>query len=72
VAATEDQTAAELLWQCLAHEREGEVVVDHVNGEQQWAVRVAVEARLRLEPAGCVFWRGRRPPPAYLPDGAYL
>jgi GNAT superfamily N-acetyltransferase len=72
VAATDGQTATDLLWQCVAHERDGDVVVEHVNGDQQWAVRVAIEARLALAPDGCVFWRGRRPPPAYLPDGAYL
>lgn len=72
VAATDDATATDLLWQCLAHEREGSVTVDQVNGEQQWAVRVALTARLRLAPAGCVFWRGCRPPPAYLPDGGFL
>ena len=72
VAATDDETATALLWQCLAQAGDVEVTVDHVNAGQQWAVRVAVAARLKLAPAGCVFWRGRTPPPSYLPDGAYL
>ncbi len=74
VAATDDATAAALLWACLvdgslpAPER----TVSHITGEQHWAVRVAVDAGLRLTPGGPVFWRGRTPPPAYLPDGAFL
>src|SRR5207248_11189418 len=72
VAATDDDTAAELLWRCLAIEHDGQRGVEHINGEQQWAVRVALAARLRLEPAGPVCWRGRRPPPAYLASGAFL
>ena len=72
VAATDDNTAAELLWRCLAIEHDGQRGVEHINGEQQWAVRVALAARLCLEPAGPVCWRGRRPPPAYLASGAFL
>ena len=72
VTATDDQTATALLWECLAAERDGESGIDHVNAGQQWAVRVALAARLSLEAAGPVFWRGRQPPAAYIPDGAYL
>jgi GNAT superfamily N-acetyltransferase len=72
VAATDDDTATALLWRCLADGPGDERTVDHVNGEQQWAIRVAVQARLTLKPAGPVFWRGRTPPANYLPDGAYL
>ncbi|HEX4655125.1 MAG TPA: GNAT family N-acetyltransferase [Mycobacteriales bacterium] len=72
VAATDDETATALLWQCLAIEQDVEREIDHVNAGQQWAVRVALAARLTLEPAGPVFWRGRTPPASYLPDGAYL
>lgn len=72
VAATDDETATALLWQCLAAEMDGERTIDHVNGRQQWAVRVALAARLTIQPSGPVFWRGRTPPASYLPDGAYL
>jgi predicted N-acetyltransferase YhbS len=72
VAATDDDTAAALLWQCLATDHAGDRSVSHINGAQQWAIRVALSARLRLKPSGPVFWRGRLPPTAYLPDGAYL
>ena len=72
VAATDDDIATALLWRCLADCPGDERTIDHVNGEQQWAIRVAVQARLSLQPSGPVFWRGRTPPPSYLPDGAYL
>jgi hypothetical protein len=73
VAATDDETATAVLWSCLAHDSDAERSLDHINGRQQWAVRVAMTARLSLAPAGPVFWRGVAEPPApYLPDGAYL
>lgn len=74
VTATDDATASALLWRCLAQTcDEGiDVQVDHVTGNQQWAVRVIVAAGLSMSPAGPVFWRGRTPPAAYLPTGAYL
>jgi hypothetical protein len=72
VAATNDDAATALLWHCLAAGHEGDRSIDHVNGAQQWAIRVALAARLTLQPAGPVFWRGRQPPASYLPDGAYL
>jgi hypothetical protein len=72
IAATNDATATALLWQCLSHEPGVPAGIDHINAQQQWAVRVAIEAKLVVAPGGCVFWRGRTPPPGYLPDGAYL
>lgn len=74
LAATDDATATDLLWACLAHDVELglESAVDHVNAEQQWAVEVVVRAGLSMSPAGPVFWRGRTPPRSYLPSGAYL
>lgn len=72
VVATDDETATALLWECLGAVRGAEPSIDHVNGAQQWAVRVALQARLPIQPAGPVFWRGRAVPRSYLPDGAYL
>lgn len=72
VVATDDETATALLWQCLSSEQDGDRSIDHVNSGQQWAIRVALAARLPIQPAGPVFWRGRTPPASYLPDGAYL
>jgi hypothetical protein len=74
VVATDDDTATALLWQCLGriHERGVPAEVPHVNGVNQWAIRVLVAAHLPMAPMGPVFWRGRTPPPSYLPSGAYL
>jgi hypothetical protein len=74
VAGTDEDTATALLWRGLAHCRElgRPARVDHLCAEQQWAIRVAYDARLKVVPDGPVFWRGRTPPPAYLPSGAYL
>jgi GNAT superfamily N-acetyltransferase len=71
LAATDDGTATALLWACLA-DAEGEVRVGHATGHQQWAIRVMTAARLRMIGDGAAFWRGRQPPPHYLPNGAYL
>jgi GNAT superfamily N-acetyltransferase len=71
LAATDDDTATALLWACLEG-ADGEVRVGHVTGAQQWAVRVTAAARLRMTGDGAAFWRGRQPPPSYLPSGAYL
>ena len=74
IAATDEETAVALLWRSLAHAHEigVDATVEHVAGNQQWAVRVVVEAGLSILPSGPVFWRGGTPPPAYLPSGPYL
>jgi GNAT superfamily N-acetyltransferase len=74
LAATDDATATALLWRCLAHAAElGQpALVSDLNAGQQWAIRVAYAARLKVTPAGPVFWRGGEPPASYLPSGAYL
>lgn len=74
LAATNDATAADLLWRCLRHSADNELssTVDNITGEQQWAVAACLAARLDLKPSGPVFWRGATPPRAYLPSGAFL
>jgi GNAT superfamily N-acetyltransferase len=74
VAATDDATAAALLWRCIAAagERGQDAVVEHIAANQQWAVRVVLDAGMTLRPSGPVFWRGGAPPASYLPSGAYL
>lgn len=74
IAATDETTAAALLWEYLGYDPDGTVsrTVDHLNAEQQWAVRVVVAAGLRLAAAGPAFWRGRTPPRCFIPDGTYL
>ena len=74
LAATDDETATALLWRCLAHSTELGVAatVSHLNSEQQWAITASYRARLKVTPAGPVFWRGITPPAAFLACGAYL
>lgn len=74
LAATDEVTATALLWRYLAHvsDIDGSAVLPDLNAGQQWAIRTAYSARLRVEPGGPVFWRGDSPPPAYLPSGAFL
>jgi GNAT superfamily N-acetyltransferase len=74
IAATDEMAAEALLWAYLGHEPDHTVrrTVDHLTGEQQWAVRTVLAAGLRIAPGGPVFWRGRTPPRCYIPDGAYL
>ena len=74
LAATDDATAAALLWRCFefASEKDLKVTVEFITGEQQWAIKACFAARLKVTPGGPVFWRGTTPPRAYLPSGAFL
>jgi hypothetical protein len=74
IAASDDTTASALLWRALAHACDlgTDATVEHVTGNQQWAVRAMVEVGLSIAPSGPAFWRGRTPPAAYLPSGPYL
>jgi hypothetical protein len=70
VAATTPEAARALLVTGLAA-LEGEVTVDVVTGNQQWAVSLMLELRLPFRPADALAVRGFRPTACYLPDGAY-
>ena len=74
IAATDEETAVALLWRSLAHAADSgaDARVEHMAGNQQWAIRTVVEAGLTLAPSGPAFWRGRTPPNVYLPSGPYL
>jgi GNAT superfamily N-acetyltransferase len=74
LAATEDATAADLLWSCLAAGPPGgQVHVDFISEHNNWAVTVVLDAGLTLCPDGPVFVRGETGPLApYLPSGSYL
>ena len=74
LAAFDDEAAAALLRTVLARVRDGaEAEVEWLTGAQQWAIDVAVAARLEVRMGGAVFLRGEvgtfRP---YPPGGAYL
>ncbi len=74
LAATDEGVATALLEAALIRHAEQGVsaTVSHVTGGQQWAVRVALAARLTLAIDGAVCWRGMPEPRAYLPSGALL
>ena len=74
LAATVPETASRLLRAVLARAPVGrEVEVRWITAGQDWAVRVALEAGLRLEPSGPLCVRGEVGPLApYLPNGPFL
>jgi GNAT superfamily N-acetyltransferase len=74
LAALDDDSATRLLGAALRAAPEGaEVQIEPLTAGQDWAVRVSVAARLRLNPWGPMFVRGELGPLApYLPNGAYL
>jgi GNAT superfamily N-acetyltransferase len=74
IAAFDEEAAGALLRTVLARiPKQGRAEVEWMTSAQQWAIEVAVAARLELRPAGAVCLRGDvgsfRP---YLPGGAYL
>jgi GNAT superfamily N-acetyltransferase len=73
LAATAPETAADLLWSCLAQSDGSHVEVHWITGSQDWAVRVVLEAGLTLSPAGPICVRGELGPlTPYLPSGLFL
>lgn len=72
LGAADDATAAQLLWRFLA-EAGDEAEVWGLTSAQDWAVRVALAARLTVTGAGPLFISGRqRPPGPWLPSGWYF
>jgi hypothetical protein len=74
IAATDDEAARSLLRTVLARTPDGaEAEVEWLTGAQQWAIDVAVAARLELRTGGGVLLRGETGSfQPYLPGGAYL
>jgi len=74
LAARSEAAAEDLLWGAIASGPRGATVsVDFVTAENQWAIRVGLEAGLAISPDGPTFVRGEVGPMApYLPSGAYL
>jgi GNAT superfamily N-acetyltransferase len=74
LAARTEAAAEDLLWGALASgPRGGTVSVDFVTAENQWAIRVGLEAGLALSPDAPTFVRGDVGPMApYIPSGSYL
>lgn len=73
LAATATETAADLLWSCLAESDGAKVEVHWITSAQNWAVPVVLEAGLSLSPAGPICVRGKLGPlTPYLPSGPFL
>lgn len=71
LAATNRSTASLLLWSALA-DAEGPVVLAHVTAANQWALDVALAARLEIRTEGYLCLRGMTPPTPYVHNGALL
>ena len=71
LAATNRRTATELLWAALA-ESSGPVRLAHITAANQWAVDVALAARLSIRTEGYLGVRAMNPPAPYLHNGGLL
>jgi hypothetical protein len=72
LGATSDAVAQRLLWEALGRASTREVTVDWLTADQQWAVDVALGARLSLQPGGASCRRTTLGPlTPYLPSGAF-
>ena len=68
VAGASEQAAHRVLWSAMA-EAPGDVSVSYLTGSQQWAIEVALAARLSLKPVETLCVRGMALPSCYLPSG---
>lgn len=72
LGATDDATAELLLWRVLAQSGD-RLEIWGLTAAQDWAVRVALAARLTVRGAGPLFLSGRpHPPGPWLPSGWYF
>lgn len=74
LVARDEEAAALALWAALVTAPAGvTALVLFMTGAQQWAIRVALDARLPLSPDGPVCVKGRLGPMTpFLPSGAFL
>jgi predicted N-acetyltransferase YhbS len=72
LGASSAEAASRLLWTALAHMDAGKAEVAWLSPSQQWALDVALAARLSLRSTGSVCRRGATGPLApYIPNGAF-
>jgi GNAT superfamily N-acetyltransferase len=72
MGATDENTAAHLVWRVLA-ETEGKAHIWCMTAAQDWAVKVALAGRMEVSPSGPLFVDGLdRPPGPWLPSGWYF
>ncbi len=71
LGATNEQTAAALLWRFLAGS-EGEILIHGLTAAQQWAFAVLHQARLTAQIRGSMFVDGMAVPVPWIPSGWYF
>jgi hypothetical protein len=71
LGATDEETAAVLLWRFLAGS-EGHIVVHGLTASQQWAFDVLHQARLTAQIRGSLFVDGMAVPVPWVPSGWYF
>jgi GNAT superfamily N-acetyltransferase len=71
LGATDEQTAAVLLWRFLVGS-EGEILVHGLTAAQQWAFDVLHQARLTAKIRGSLFVDGMAVPVPWIPSGWYF
>jgi hypothetical protein len=71
LGATDEQTAAVLLWRFLGGS-EGEALAYGLTAAQQWAFAVVHEARLTVRVGGALFVDGMVIPGPWIPSGWYF
>lgn len=73
LAATNMRTAQRLLWESLAHTAPDVAVqVRYLSAEQEWAVDVALAARLDIHSQGYLAYRFMKPAAPYVPSVHFL
>lgn len=74
LAARTEAAAKDLLWGAIKSAPHGATVsYDFITADNQWAIRVGLQAGLSISPDGPTFVRGQVGPMApYLPSGPYL
>lgn len=72
LGATDNETAAAVFWRMLAGSAEHKIQLWCLTARQDWAVRVALDARLTVKPSGPLFVSGTRPPGPWIPSGWYF
>ncbi len=70
LAATDEQTARDLLWVAVAEAPEP-LVIDWLTADQQWAIDVCINAGLHLQPGPSMALRGQLRMSPYIPCAAF-
>ena len=72
LGAADEETAALVFWRMLAASGGHKVEQWCLTARQDWAVRVALDARLTVTPSGSMFTSGMHPPGPWIPSGWYF